>query len=101
MLSLDTLRPSARHTFDSDIGHGTVLMVTDPELTEAEVTAEVTARGIHGIGRQTLIQPVAEPVDTAAALTALLQQLPKTITTSLSPKQDDPPSTDADADDAR
>ena len=71
-------------------------MVTDPELTGTEVTIEVTAKGIHSISRQTLFQPVAEPVDLATTVLAgLRQQLPKTIAASLTSQLNNPPDTDA------
>lgn len=93
VLTLQTLRPSASHTFDSGVGEGTVLMVTDRRLTETEITVEVTAKGIDGICRQTLTHPVSEPVDlTTSLLTAMLQQLPKTIASSLGTDHDSPTS---------
>lgn len=81
---MKTLRPEARHTFDSGIGEGTVLMVTDPQLRETEITVEVTAKGIDGISRQTFSQPVGEPVDlTTDLLAGMVDLLPKPIAAEL------------------
>lgn len=92
VLTLQTLRPRARHTFDSKVGQGTVLMVTDPELTQAEVTVEVTAQGIHGICRQIFTHPVSEPVDlTTELLTALHRQMPRIVASSLATDPDSRP----------
>lgn len=84
VLDMKTLRPEARHTFDSGIGEGTVLMVTDPQLRETEITVEVTAKGIDGISRQTFSQPVGEPVDlTTDLLAGMVDLLPKPIAAEL------------------